>query len=332
MYGLNQRGFSVAYGEPNDWIVDQCCAAGRRIDKRRLSEWHRKGLIPEPKTVSLGRGKGSDSIYPVGTLRQVRVCFDLMKYFKRNTEAVGWALWYAGFTVGDRFWRAPFEGAFRWLTLIHKWAADKSDPEDDLPSLSDEADCEIRKIAGLSRGPDPMGFSRRILKRDGVAELMSTAMSVAIGAYERSDDASENQLANSLGRLVGTLAADKKKARPAPNILEVDGRTVAQNLNEISKVFRSRSLKSNLSASEAMELRDEFKFLLTAFRGVLCSDPSYFSRTTKLLNGLIKMESRFSGPMALIVWSIARQVPGWLDNLGMLRCDIQAHLRQFNPE
>lgn len=315
----------MSYGESNDWIVEKCAEIGLRISARQLAEWHRKGLIPEPERVFSGGG-GSDSIYPAGTLKQVFWCNQLMHTI-RKTEEVGWGLWYLGFDVDERFWKDPIERSLSRMAAFQKWAKGPADTEDEAPSLSDHADDLIRKVAA-DRPVDTTGFSRRVLRGQSLSELMSTSVSVAIGAYEEPvEEAFREELAAWLGLLLGTGAGLKKRRPHAPKIMELSGGAVLTNLAGMSKAFRDYRVPQSLMLKEAERLRDEFKFLLGAFRGVMRSDPNYFSRTANLLNRLIKMESSARGAMVLVVWSISRRTPGWREGLTSLHDAINEHLR-----
>lgn len=96
-------------------------AAGKHgfdVSEARLARWHREGLIPQPRQKSLGRGKGTVSLYPAGTTHQVLVLCQIRARF-RSLDEVGWRLWWLGFPVGDRFEIAQLKSAAcRWDQIM----------------------------------------------------------------------------------------------------------------------------------------------------------------------------------------------------------------------
>jgi len=88
-------------------------AAGKHgfdVSEARLARWHREGLIPQPRQKSLGRGKGTVSLYPAGTTHQVLTLCQIRTRY-RSLDEVGWRLWWHGFPVGDRFGIAQLKSA-----------------------------------------------------------------------------------------------------------------------------------------------------------------------------------------------------------------------------
>ena len=77
----------VVFDEPADRIVEIAREKGLTLSRRQLAEWHRHGLIPKPRQLRLGRGKGSESIYPSGTTGQAMTCVVLMA--EQNGMSVG---------------------------------------------------------------------------------------------------------------------------------------------------------------------------------------------------------------------------------------------------
>lgn len=72
--------------------------AGFEVSGYQLERWRREGLIPRPKQIGLGRGKGSIVLHPEGTGRQLLALLRF-KQQDRRLSTVGWRLWGEGFPV-----------------------------------------------------------------------------------------------------------------------------------------------------------------------------------------------------------------------------------------
>lgn len=85
--------------------------AGFEVSGYQLERWRREGLIPRPKQIGLGRGKGSIVLHPEGTGRQLLALLRF-KQQDRRLSTVGWRLWGEGFPVAE-FVREHMEPALR---------------------------------------------------------------------------------------------------------------------------------------------------------------------------------------------------------------------------
>lgn len=85
-------------GEARDELLGLAAAAGFDVSATQLARWHRAGLLPQPKQRSLGRGRGTETIYPPGTGDQLLALCEQLRRDRRLTVAT-WALWWAGFPV-----------------------------------------------------------------------------------------------------------------------------------------------------------------------------------------------------------------------------------------
>jgi hypothetical protein len=117
----------VVFDEPADRIIEAALNAGFPLSRRQLAEWHRHGLIPKPKQLPLGRGKGSASIYRHGTTRQAITCAILMIRFG-SLRRVGWELWVLGYPVAERLWRPPLKRAHKAFRFLASYLSDRLDP------------------------------------------------------------------------------------------------------------------------------------------------------------------------------------------------------------
>lgn len=68
------------------------------ITRSELARWHRAGLLPRPRRCSLGRGRGMESLYPLGTGEQLRALCRIHQTERRLVQ-VAWRLWWEGYAV-----------------------------------------------------------------------------------------------------------------------------------------------------------------------------------------------------------------------------------------
>src|SRR5581483_5237927 len=67
--------------------------AGFEVSEAQLARWHRARLLPRPQVRSLGRGQGTESLYPIGrSQRLVRVAQVHVDEHRLSNAA--WRLWW----------------------------------------------------------------------------------------------------------------------------------------------------------------------------------------------------------------------------------------------
>ena len=99
------------FTESAEALLARARNAGYRVSEAQLARWHRIGLLPRPWQRSLGRKKGTKTLYPKGTgdqliaLCQIHFGSPGKKGGKRGRrlQFVGWRLWWLGFPVADKY-------------------------------------------------------------------------------------------------------------------------------------------------------------------------------------------------------------------------------------
>ena len=98
--------------ESAEFLLAQAKNAGFDVAAAALARWHRTGLLPRPRTRSLGRGRGTQTLYPEGTAAQLLALCKLHSNF-RSLEYVGWHLWLQNHSVAEKYWVPRFRNAAR---------------------------------------------------------------------------------------------------------------------------------------------------------------------------------------------------------------------------
>lgn len=106
--------------EPAELLLATAKSKGFTLSPAQVARWHRVGLLRRPRQQSLGRGRGTETIYPAGSTTQLlALCEQRMK--KRSLKVVGWNLWLQGFPVAEKFWKADLrDAAQHWDRVRNK--------------------------------------------------------------------------------------------------------------------------------------------------------------------------------------------------------------------
>lgn len=72
--------------------------AGFTVSEPQLARWHRAGLLPRPRQLSLGRGKGTATAYPPGTALQL-LALCRIRHTEHSLARAGFRLWWEGYEV-----------------------------------------------------------------------------------------------------------------------------------------------------------------------------------------------------------------------------------------
>lgn len=85
-------------GISQDDLLHHAAEHGFSVTKRQLVRWHQGGLLPRPMQRSMGRGKGTRTVYPPGTAEQL-VALCQIQARTRSRDRVGFLLWWRGYDV-----------------------------------------------------------------------------------------------------------------------------------------------------------------------------------------------------------------------------------------
>jgi hypothetical protein len=125
---------------------------GYEVSVAQLARWRRAGLLPRPRQQSLGRGRGTASVYPAGTTAQL-VALCQMRAEERRLDRLAFWLWWDGFAVD--------------LAVIRDVLADDARTLDD----------EIRQARSGDAQRDASAKPRR-----GMARASQLALSTIVGS------------------------------------------------------------------------------------------------------------------------------------------------------
>lgn len=154
--------------EPSAEVVAYAASLGYVMSAAQLARWHRAGLLPRPRQQSLGRGRGTATLYPLGTSVQV-VALCQIRANERRLDRAAFRLWWDGFTVD--------------LTVIKSLLA---------RHLRD-FDAEIKRIAEDCN-------SRRQASRRGIGRITAAARKALEASQAAEGDLADATIAWEMGR------------------------------------------------------------------------------------------------------------------------------------
>ncbi len=217
----------------------------------RLAEWHRKGLLPEPKPIGLGKGKGTVTCYPPGTTKQVFDLLRLRQVFGRNFPMIGWMLAVGGYDVDQRYWKDPVTEVLADWTGFENLLEMEEDgslhPSEKLYQIVDDPDGQLV----LRRSPLwPMLKRMRLHDRDTFFRVIANVRlgyPDLTGTWVEEDAKKDLHL---IGLALGLSRPGKKKKEP----LLWDGREiqtieVTTELNNLANRIKETDFKSYVEGS-----------------------------------------------------------------------------------
>ena len=228
-------------GETANEVVDQVADGDIAVTRDQLVRWHRSGLIPRPSVRHLGRGRGSESVYPPGTSLQVAALVEIKSRFRRLDD-VGWLLWWGGFEVDEAVLRNRID------LFIQLW----SDGYKEFLESSSESALGSAKLDALADARLPnrsMRWIRQRTGRQGFVDLMGDLVRALRDGPGAVDDVGMSRLSTILdieesGSIVG----------------------IAETLGAVGRLFQPDVLQVTSNAASVEQLsaaRDKIRQLAT---------------------------------------------------------------------
>jgi hypothetical protein len=247
-------------------LLDLVEDRGYAVTEPQLARWHRAGLISRPKQRSLGRGHGTQTIYPLGTEEHlIRLCEIHLGEGVKRLPHVGWQLWWEGYAVSFDLVRAFLRHI---ATTVDEQLKDLLDAETN--TISDEKWKELVEGSSTARLDKPVRGMRRRVGRDRMPTLMSIMLEVNTGLYEAfqvgaveglEEDDSDAQL---VLRAVGLDRGGRDQQTSEGSSI---GEGLEVTLEKASKVLREHTLCEAADVATDQELlrsRDQMRLILQA--------------------------------------------------------------------
>lgn len=309
----------MASYETTGQIVETLRSAGHEISTQQLLDWNRKGLIPPAHQVGLGRGKGTETRFPIGTGHQVFALVSIRQATGRDLNHVGWMLWIHGFKVANEYWKQPFIEASNELFEIIKFAIDKDSRKDEGDiAISEDAIIALEAISISRNRSEMFGPVRRSLGRDNYVTFLRVILQVAVGIFAPSSTP-KNHGPNSEDDLFGIFRKtienlDDFKIIETNKILaelSVSAKDLEVILGQLSLEFskvRDCQIIETFTEGDLLTGRYETNSLIVFFnRTVRPLNPK--PRALEMLQLLLDSLTAKQHASMIFIWLVARRVP-----------------------
>lgn len=223
--------------------------SGSSVTSEQIERWRREGLLPRPRQIGHGRGKGSHAEVPCASVAQVQEIARLYAK-RRKRDWIGWQLWLRGFDVAERYWREPLEKA-RGALLDTREAALRYERS----SLAAHGDPAALKEKVLSAARNtPLYALLMKIPAEYVETLAGFLVEIALGkfaGFSREGNSQPNRKErNAVLTVMGANTAGSRRIADFAGIIESE-------LQDIAKAF-SAIARRNSIAEPSSEARHEF--------------------------------------------------------------------------
>lgn len=163
-------------------MLEKLAEEGISVTRHQLVRWHKRGLLPRPRTKKLGRAKGSETRYPMLALAQAYAIGLLHRVFPRDLDAIGWGLWCLGFPVETLVRRVLSAELDAWEQRLRSGYA------------AFESGVGTDPISRLTEGRAPPGFGavRRRVGRNRIDTIGRMAFEMLLGRFDGSTYTAED--------------------------------------------------------------------------------------------------------------------------------------------
>lgn len=180
-------------------------AKQHRISERRLERWRKADLIPRPRRIHLGKGKGTRSEYPAGVLNRL-LAVKRIRATERRLVYIRFILWAEGESIPLQALRACLKKLTTSKTHKRK---DMVQAFQSMGLLRSQADARIvgNAFADLSQGRDPGFEVYDYGSAEGEPRLTDLMMNtVGLSRVQKDNDASIEPCFPEVGLALNDLA------------------------------------------------------------------------------------------------------------------------------
>lgn len=266
---------------------------GFRVSRTQLHQWQQAGYLPRPRLRGLGRGKGSETLYPAGSKAQLLVICEALKKKRRLVEAT-WALWWRGYPVAEKRVRKLCEWEIARLEArIYAAGFDADYADGDASNPVEIIDAWARH----ARLPKPLSAIRKLLGVERFASFVVFFIKAAAGAQPRFSHREEDLDVKIVTKGFGLANSQETKAA----------------LEEAEWLLDLRKYREALAGASLEELcaaRDEVRkaaHLFMAFAAMIAADRG-FALDPELVAMLTDPDSAI-GTNLILVWLWMRKLP-----------------------
>lgn len=294
-------------GETREQLLALAASSGHRVTEHQIVRWHREGLLPRPRQRSLGRGRGTETVYPTGTGEQL-LALCAIHAEERRLDHVAWRLWWAGYDIPTERVRGLMEHA------VADW--DRHVPgltSPDTGYLSDEAIGLLEEHAEGRLAPPLSGARRRVGKErfSSFLSVMLEALSGGFGGFlPEPTGKPEEEERRIVERGLGLGRAETGRLEGANLLSKIDVDACLRDIGWLTDRGSLREELASLTEEQLSEARDEIRSWLallagygSMFEGLLGRGPFEF---ISALSRLVKEMGAQEQALWTLVWAVSR--------------------------
>jgi hypothetical protein len=289
------------FTEAASWLMVALAERGYRITPVQLKNWHQIGLIPRPVRRSLGRGRGTVTLYPEGTeARLTRVCAIRAEPGRFDPEQARWRLWWEGWDVDPSLVRRAL------IAKLDDWERSLAEYVEKLDKADESPDDDPLTELTTVRLPAPLARARKRVGSEDFPTAVNVILSQVMGQFagwrpDPTDGADPSADQNVMWRLTGF-------AKVRAGMSEDEGRKLDQDIersqirfSQATSLVAMRAALTGAGDADLAAARDELRALGAVARALLPAlEPA--------------MGIRFAGrdSLELPEWVAAKLAPGAL--------------------
>jgi hypothetical protein len=253
--------------ESREELLGLAAAAGFDVTAAQLARWHRAGLIPRPSQRPLGKGHGTETVYPGGTGEQLLALARILALDRRLSLAA-WELWWAGYDVSLEKVRTLLGESAKSRDASTAELRARIDAPGGSDSIYDLAD----RMAGGRTDVKVLRQARKRVGRSSYSTVAKAVLETAAGRFGGFEpDAANAESAGDGEILERALGLERARTDRLPDADPWLAGPADGALLEISALAAAHRLSDVLTSTVDRDLiryRDELKVFVSLFGSV----------------------------------------------------------------
>lgn len=245
-------------------------AHGYAVSAQQLARWHRAGLLPRPRQLAQGKARGTQTLYPAGTGKQLlRLCE--LHTNERRLSYLAWQLWWDSYPVDIDLIRSMLHATTLRLTeqvrsFIALQASEQQAGEEGQEDMLDR----IERLAAARLDYKPLRRARKRTGKEHFPTFMRILIEIASGSFSGYTTDSglydERERMTELRIIAKGMGFEETFIRDDANIAHYMGKVIAPLLQQVStwlSTFPWERALEQTTSFELLQARDQLRFFLT---------------------------------------------------------------------
>lgn len=273
---------------------------GSSATAEQVERWRREDLLPHPRQIGHGRGKGSHTEVPFASVAQVQEIVRLYA-IRRKRDWVGWQLWLRGFDVAERYWREPLENARKALLETRKAVVRYE--RSSMAAHADPTAIKDRVLSAVRHTPLYAPMTK--IPAEYVETLTGFLQEIVLGeftGFSRESNSHPNR--KERNAVLTVMGANTTGSR----LIAGFGGTIESELQDIAKAFATIARRNSV-AEPSREVRHEFLAAMEIGTSLYwISKPILGHRALSIFNRIATNPAIATQAAMLLVWTEYRNV------------------------